>query len=1065
MGSWQNINNLLEPPDFHYASVASGALTATGHTGDSFNIPIGATINSVAVKIYENSSGNSGGVNYITITNSGSTESCNASPNFLLDNDTQTITFNSSTCERFSSIATVPKVNSGHFGWYITNSGTKNASLDAISMQANYTFSPAILNDELTPGSVWEWTSINSAPVKKEGLEDIVSVAIGNNFNLALKNDGTVWAWGQNNHGQLGIGATGTFTSEPVQVKSSNGEGYLTDAKQVAAGNGYGMVLKNDGTVWEWGFNGSNIRGTDIDSDNILVPAKVKNLSQVVSIAAGVNHSLALKSDGTVWGWGINNYGQTGTGYSTTTGVIKFPVRVNIDNVISVSAGNMHSLVAKNDGTVWGWGRLDAGQLGSYLPPDGWQSHVWTPIQVPEISGVKKVWARDYSSMALTENEGVFGWGGGRALPYDVNPRQIEGLRDIKTISVGLSNSLSAVVGEAIDKNGDVWIWDAENSKGLVKLPFFSNIKEISIGGGMPNLAVVAMDGSTPAPFLDLPWDYEAQGLTFNEAAMTINSYFDHEYPLLSTSLTDEPAEAKGTITNFQGKFRVNLDYSKHDGYDYGRNAKVNINDPVLAAASGIATLNDSCKACGKMILIDHGNGYQTRYMHLQKDGLITEVPGQEIHVNAHQEIGLVGSTGNSTGAHIHFGVFKDRNQDGNFADNSPDGATDPFGWQSKESDPWPLYTFLIGETQKTGNKSHYLWIKKLDNLDATLTSNGGVFQTERYKLDFSEEATPQNLNLHLYASPAINIYKTLRSIGSSIDVQALNLLGQPVSNFDKPFVLTVDFSSYDLSAFKTDTIAIYSSIDGKDWIKEDTSLDFVNKTATASISHLTQFALLAERVDTVAPTTTVTLDGLKGQSNWFRSDVILNLSAQDNEGGFGVDYTLYKKDDSDWEEYEAPIVFSAEGHHRVDFYSVDKDDNIEEVKTVEFDIDKTKPQVAIDASPKILWPVNNKMLNVEITGNAFDVNLLNTKIMVNDEYDEVEPLVFDFGQAIQLRASRDGNDFDGRKYTIKAIAEDLAGNVREDEVEVIVPHDQGEESEPSPLDAIISTLSDILSF
>src|SRR3989344_4169727 len=198
-----------------------------------------------------------------------------------------------------------------------------------------------------------------------------------------------------------------------------------------------------------------------------------------------------------------------------------------------------------------------------------------------------------------------------------------------------------------------------------------------------------------PEPFLDLPWDYGGKGLSFTEAAQAINSFFDHEYPLLSSGL-GEPS----LVVTFEDPSRRDESYSSHDGYDYGRPAKAYIGDPMLAATSGKAKYINSCGACGNMIMIDHQNGYQTRYMHLQKDGLITDIPGQEVEVSAGQLIGKIGATGNvsppgEAGAHIHFMVVEDKNGDGNFDDNIPDGVTDPFGWQSDQPDPCELYSFF----------------------------------------------------------------------------------------------------------------------------------------------------------------------------------------------------------------------------------------------------------------------------------------------------------------------------------------------------------------------------------
>lgn len=452
----------------------------------------------------------------------------------------------------------------------------------------------------------------------------------------------------------------------------------------------------------------------------------------------------------------------------------------------------------------------------------------------------------------------------------------------------------------------------------------------------------------SPTPFLDLPWDYEGKGLSFNEAANSMSSYFDHEYPLLSSVLSD-PSE----VINFRGPPAKRLSYSSHDGYDYAKLAKVYLGDPVLAAAEGEATYMGSCGACGNAILIDHKNGYQTRYYHLQKDGLVVNQPGQKVIVNAKQQIGKVGATGNvfptgDAGAHIHFMIVQDKDKDGNFENNLPDGVTDPFGWQSKDPDPWEIYTFFYAGKNRTGNKSYYLWKKKLDNLDATLTSNGGVFKTERYTLDFPAGSTDKNLNLNIQSSSIVQPSNSLSSIGSTIIATAKDTLGNLVSQFQALFTITANFAGFDLSRYKTDTISFYSSQDGINWTKEDTTVDLANKTASSQINHMTHFALMAERIDTIAPTTVPILAGEQGQANWFRSDVQVTLDAKDNEGGLGVDYTMYRLPSGDWEIYNNPLNFTDEGHYKIEFYSADNDENFEEFKSIQFDIDKTIPEAKI---------------------------------------------------------------------------------------------------------------------
>lgn len=323
------------------------------------------------------------------------------------------------------------------------------------------------------------------------------------------------------------------------------------------------------------------------------------------------------------------------------------------------------------------------------------------------------------------------------------------------------------------------------------------------------------------------------------------------------------------------------------------------------------------------------------------------------------QQIGRVGFSGNVSpsgepGAHLHFMVIEDKNHDGNFEDNIPDGLVDPFGWQSEQPDPWENYSFSYAGTQRKGNKSYYLFTTKLDNLNASLTSNEAVFNVGKAKLEFPEGATNQNLNLSVKSEPNFT-NNLLNSLGSIISVEAKNSAGDLVTTFLKNFSLTIDFSQFDLNRFNLDTLSIYSSPDGINWVKENTSIDLNNKTATTSISHLTYFALMAERKDTIAPTTIPVLNGEKGSDNNFHSDVNLGLNAADNEDGLGIEFTAYRIGENEWQTYISPIVFSDEGSHKVYFYSQDNDGNVEDIKTIEFSIDKTIPEAKVFVDPDLM--------------------------------------------------------------------------------------------------------------
>jgi hypothetical protein len=152
--------------------------------------------------------------------------------------------------------------------------------------------------------------------------------------SLALKDDGTVWAWGYNGYGQLGNG-TNTDSNVPVQVSG------LTGITAIAWGGSHSLALKNDGTVWAWGYNGYGQLGNGTNTDSNL-PVQVSSLTGITVIAGGSRHSLALKNDGTVWAWGYNGYGQLGNGTNTDSNV---PVQVSgLTGITAIAGGGYHSL-------------------------------------------------------------------------------------------------------------------------------------------------------------------------------------------------------------------------------------------------------------------------------------------------------------------------------------------------------------------------------------------------------------------------------------------------------------------------------------------------------------------------------------------------------------------------------------------------------------------------------------------------------------------------------------------------------------------------------------------------
>jgi len=302
-------------------------------------------------------------------------------------------------------------------------------------------------------------------------------IAAGENHTVALRSDGTVWAWGANFAGQLGDGTGGDWDtpSSPVPVQVLN----LNNITAIAAGRPgmmegsagrHTLALRNDGTVWSWGDNRRGQLGNGKvvheffceDTDRWVTehghsssPTQVLNLDNVTTITTGNAHSVALRSDGTVWAWGCNINGQLGHVPAHwhndemdweefwATSIRATPIQVpNLNNVIAIAAGNFHTLALRSDGTVWTWGAFfwDEPPIGN------------TITQVQNIDNVIAISANIYSSMALRDDGTVWEWAANYYFET-IPPVQIQNINNITAIAGGSEHSV------AIRNNGTVWAW------------------------------------------------------------------------------------------------------------------------------------------------------------------------------------------------------------------------------------------------------------------------------------------------------------------------------------------------------------------------------------------------------------------------------------------------------------------------------------------------------------------------------------------------------------------------------------------------------------------------------
>lgn len=265
-------------------------------------------------------------------------------------------------------------------------------------------------------------TAARSLPFAVPLGQTAVSVAAGEQHVLAALQDGTVRAWGRNDQGQVGNGDTVTPQRSPLTVPG------LTGVIGVAAGRDFSLALKSDGTVWAWGDNVYGQLGNGNNADS-LVPVQVDGLTSIVAIVAGRAHALALRSDGALWAWGWNGNGELGDGTIQHRNIAA-PVR-RVAGVVSVAAGAHHTVVSTDSGQLWAWGDNAQAAVGDGGGPDRLQ-----PVLLPSPAGVAAVGSGPYAShsLAVTSDASVWAWG------YNVEGQVGDGTVVTRKVPVRLSD-------------------------------------------------------------------------------------------------------------------------------------------------------------------------------------------------------------------------------------------------------------------------------------------------------------------------------------------------------------------------------------------------------------------------------------------------------------------------------------------------------------------------------------------------------------------------------------------------------------------------------------------------
>jgi alpha-tubulin suppressor-like RCC1 family protein len=356
-----------------------------------------------------------------------------------------------------------------------------------------------IADDDTTPppaGTLWTWGTNNYGQLGLGSLSygpnplpqqvgtatNWSAIAAGTFYTVGIRSDGTLWAWGYNGFGQLGLGNTVT-KSTPQQV------GTATDWMVVTAGGYHTLAIKSDGTLWAWGLGTSGQLGLG-DTNSYTTPQQVGTATDWVAVSAGLSHTLAIKSDGTLWAWGKNDLGQLGLGDTTNRNT---PTQVGTaTNWAAVTAGDYHTVAVRSSGTLWAWGFNNAGQLGLGNTTD--QN---TPQQVVTGTNWVAATAGTMFTVALRADGTLWAWGvnyyGQLGLGDTTNrsvPNQVGSATDWSAVDAGEGHTL------AIRSDGTLWAW-GHNSDGELGLGHTTSYTApVQVGSATDWMAVAAGAGA-----------------------------------------------------------------------------------------------------------------------------------------------------------------------------------------------------------------------------------------------------------------------------------------------------------------------------------------------------------------------------------------------------------------------------------------------------------------------------------------------------------------------------------------------------------------------------------------